>query len=97
MLGFNPGPSTSVALTFSSFGYLDISNYNRSDVQCTGSEQSIFDCYSTFGNDWQWYKSGSYGAGVMCDFTPPSNTTIELVGGNSTKEGNVLLNGSPIW
>ena len=28
---------------------------------------------------------------------PPSNTTVELVGGNNTKEGNVLLNGSPIW
>ena len=28
---------------------------------------------------------------------PQSNTTIELVGGNNTKEGNVLLNGSPIW
>ena len=96
MLGFNPGPgASSVALRYSSFGYIDIFNYNMTDIQCTGSEQSIYDCpsrYLQYGS-----RSGTYGAGVMCDFTPPSNTTIELVGGNSTKEGNVLLNGSPIW
>ena len=96
MLGFNPGPGTSVALTFSSFGWLDIPNYNRTNVQCTGTEQSIYDCPSDPGTT-SLAKYGHYGAGVMCNFVPPSNTTIELVGGNNTKEGNVLLNGSPIW
>ena len=95
MLGFNPGPGTSVALVRSSFGYLDIPNYNRTAVGCTGTEQSIYDCPSYSPS--YWTSSGGFGAGVMCNYIPPSNTTIELVGGNSTKEGNVLLNGSPIW
>ena len=97
MLGFNPSPgASSVALWHSSFGYLNIPNYNRSLVGCNGTEQSIYDCYSAPPTSW-YYSSGFYGAGVMCNFTPPINTTIELVGGNNTKEGNVLLNGSPIW
>ena len=96
MLGFNPGLGTSVALVRSSFGYLHIANYNRTHVSCTGTEQSIYDCPSTPAASYLTY-SGYFGVGVMCDFVPPSNTTIELVGGNSTKEGNVLLNGSPIW
>ena len=95
MLGFNPGPgSSSVALTYSSFGFIDYPNFNMTDVQCTGSEQSIYDCISYRPYYWD---DGNSAAGVMCDFTPPPNTTIELVGGNNTKEGNVLLNGSPIW
>ena len=96
MLGFNPVPgASSVALWRSSFGLIDIYNYNLTDVQCTGSEQSIFDCPSTILSSGG--QSGYHGAGVMCNFTPPSNTTIELVGGNNTKEGIVLINGSPIW
>ena len=91
MLGFNP--SASVALTASSFGYPDIANYNRTNVRCTGSEKSIYDCPSSPPTSFYGYLA----AGVTCDYSPPSNTTVELVGGNNTKEGNVLLNGSPIW
>ena len=93
MLRFNTGPDTSIGLTYSSFGYPDVPNYNRSSVHCTGSEKSIYDCPSSQPTSF----GGSRAAGVICDYSPPSNTTVELVGGNSTKEGNVLLNGSPIW
>ena len=90
MLGFNPNKS--LALVRGSFGYLEINNYNMSNVGCTGLENSIYDCPST--NYRLCYKYEA--AGVICDYEPP-NITIELVGGNNTKEGNVLLNGSPIW
>ena len=97
MLGLNPGPgASSVALRYSSFGLVDIPNYNRTSVHCTGSEQSIYDCPSSPASA-SLTQSGYYSAGVICNFTAPSNTSIELVGGNNTKEGNVLLNGSPVW
>ena len=83
----------SVALTYSSFGYISIPNYNRSNVKCSGSERSIYDCPSSLTR-----QCGSHeAAGVICEYAAPSNTKVELVGGNNTKEGNVLLNGSPIW
>ena len=65
-------------------------------VQCTGAENSIYDCLSD--NEVPKYPCSRWSAaGVICDYEPPSNITIELVGGNTTKEGNVLLNGRPIW
>ena len=97
MLGFNPDKS--LALTRSSFGgYMQINNYNMTRVQCTGEETSIYDCPSD--NEIPapgWLCSKWSAAGVICDYEPPSNITLELVGGNTTKEGNVLLNGRPIW
>ena len=94
MLGSNPDKS--LAVTYSSFGYMYINNYNTSYVECTGSENSIYECPSA-NNQQVSLCSKSKAAGVICDYEPPSNITIELVGSNNTKEGNVLLNGSPIW
>ena len=88
MLGFNPSKSLALIM-----GYMRINNYNTSNIECTGSEKSIYDCPS---NNYRLCNKHE-AAGVICDYEPPSNITIELVGGNNTKEGNVLLNGSPIW
>ena len=94
MLGYNP--KKSLALIHGSFGNMQINNYNRSNVRCTGSEDSIYDCPSS--NNQQTRLCGKYeAAGVICDYAAPYNTTIELVGGNNPKEGNVLLYGRPIW
>ena len=91
MLGLNPNKS--LALTYLS---IEINNFNMSNVECTGSENSIYDCPSSNQLPTNLCNKRK-AAGVICDYDPPSNTTIELVGGNNTKEGNVLLNGSPIW
>ena len=94
MLRYNPRKS--LALIHGSFGYMRINNYNMSNVECMGSENSIHDCPSS--NNQETRLCGKFeAAGVICDYEPPSHTTIELVGGNHTKEGNVLLNGKPIW
>ena len=62
------------------------------NVGCTGSELSLFDCRNSYYGD----CNANEGAGVICEFEPLSNTTVELVGGNDTV-GNVLLDGRPIW
>ena len=52
----------------------------------------MFDCRNSYyGN-----CNENEGAGVICEYEPPSNMTVELVGGNETV-GNVLLDGRPIW
>ena len=94
MLGFDP--KKSIALTHGSFGYMKINNYNMTRVRCLGGENSIYDCPNN--NEVPKYVCSKWrAAGVICDYEPPSNNTIELVGGNNTKEGNVLINGNPIW
>ena len=34
---------------------------------------------------------------ISGNFEKPIDNNIKLVGGGSSKEGNVLLNGKPIW
>ena len=58
---------------------------------CRGTEDSLFDCYQYYYRN----CTAEEGAGVICEYEAP-NTTVELVGGNST-DGNILLDGRPIW
>ena len=61
-------------------------------ARCGGTEPSLFDC-----NDYYYRNCYAYeGAGVICEYEPPSDTIVELVGGNDTV-GNVLLGGRPVW
>ena len=90
MAGFDP--DNSVALSGSSFGELH-PNTARNIVRCNGSETNISECPSpTFQPDCHKQQI----AGVICEYDTAADN-ITLVGGNSTSEGNVLLNGKPIW
>ena len=54
--------------------------------RCRGSELSLFDCKDYYNRD----CSANEGAGVICEYEPPSDTIVELVGGNDTV-GNVHI------
>ena len=82
-LGF---PSVLRATESSEFGRVP-TTFRMDDVECTGEETSLLECKHNRIDD----CGSSEGAGVICD------TTVELVGGDTTNVGNVLLNGSPIW
>jgi len=88
MAGYDP--DNSVALTGSSFGNL-YPNVAMNYVRCKGSERNISDCPSSTSNWCYEY----YLAGVRCEYDTTADN-ITLVGGNSTNEGNVLVNGKPI-
>ena len=107
MLGFNA--STSVARTHSTFGpgqfwcllcmycinitsCLVSTDFSLYSPRCRGSELSLFDCKDYYNRD----CSANEGAGVICEYEPPSDTIVELVGGNDTV-GDVLIDGKPIW
>lgn len=64
-------------------------------AQCRGTEDSLFDCYKYYTTTYYRNCTAEEGAGVICEYEAP-NTTAQLVGGNST-DGNVLLDGRPIW
>ena len=72
-----------------------------SNVGCRGTETNITSRSSRFSRNCTAHE----GAGVHCDYKPPSSSTIRLVGGKTTKliggnityEGNVLYNNKPIW
>ena len=78
-------------MTFSSFGYLEYPNYAMSNVACKGSESSIQKC----GNRINRQCSRHEAAGVKCDYVPKG--IIKLVGGSSSNQGNVMLDGKPVW
>ena len=61
-------------------------------ARCTGSELSLSDCDDYYYRDCR----ADEGAGVSCEYEPPSDTIVELVGGNTTA-GNILVDGRPIW
>ena len=67
-------------------------NFSLHNVYCHGRELSLFDCTHRYSRDCR----ADEGAGVICEYEPPSDTIVELVGGNNTV-GNVLLDGRPIW
>ena len=84
MLGYDP--INSFATNRSTFGSVS-PDFIMDDVQCNGNEDTIFRCSRRL----EGHNCGpTEGAGVRC-------ITIELVGGSNEGEGNVLLNGSPIW
>ena len=84
MLGFDP--TNSVATKESAFGEVS-SDFIMDDVHCEGTEFNILLCNHSKTHN----CNPREGAGVIC------GTNVELVGGSHTKEGNVLLNRSPIW
>ena len=62
------------------------------DVHCTGTESHIGLCnHNPIDN-----CGASEGAGVICPYDTNANR-VTLVGGNTANEGNVMLNGRPIW
>ena len=88
MLGFT-NESNHIATTRSKFGRVS-TDFIMDDVSCNGTEFHISLCTHSVNHN----CGASEGAGVMCDTT---SYNITLVGGNITNEGNVLLNGKPIW
>ena len=88
MLGF-ANDSISLPTTRSKFGRVS-TDFIMDDVSCNGTEFHISLCTHSVNHN----CGASEGAGVMCDTT---SYNITLVGGNMTNEGNVLLNGKPIW
>ena len=89
MLGYNKGYS--IAMVYSSFGSLEYQNFAMSNVACKGSESSIQQC----GNRISRQCQRSEAAGVKCDYVPKG--IIKLVGGSSSNQGNVMLDGKPVW
>ena len=62
------------------------------DVTCTGTESHIGLCnHNPIDN-----CGAGEGAGVICPYDTDANR-VTLVGGNTANEGNVMLNGRPIW
>ena len=88
-LGFST--EGSVATSNSQFGAVsDI--FIMDDVHCTGTESHIGLCiHNPIDN-----CGASEGAGVICPYDTEANR-VTLVGGNTANEGNVMLNGRPIW
>ena len=69
-----------------------------SNVGCSGNEANIELCSSRITRN----CTQNEGAGVVCDISKPSvrlvgGKTTQLFGGNTTYEGNVLVNDKPIW
>ena len=88
-LGFsNEG---AVVTKYSQFGAVsDI--FIMDDVHCIGTEGHIGLCnHNPIDN-----CGASEGAGVICPYDTNINR-VTLVGGNTVHEGNVMLNGRPIW
>jgi len=80
MLGYSSGVSTGG----STYGSVP-TDFIMDDVNCTGSEQTLFECnYNPSHN-----CGSTEGAGVMC-------ATPELRGGSSSNEGNLFINGAPV-
>ena len=72
-------------------------NFVLDNVVCSGSELSLTDCqYSTSHNCHEWEA-----AGVKCrqndEFGNAIATNVALTGGFSAEQGNVLVNGRPVW
>ena len=88
MAGFNP--QNSVAIQRPSFTKV-YANAAMSYVKCNGSESNLSDCPHSTST-----CSNFNVAGVKCEYDTNVNK-VTLVGGNSTSEGNVMLNGKPIW
>ena len=88
MAGFNP--QNSVAIQASAFKKV-FPNTAMNNIRCKGSESKIFDCPHSTST-----CSNYYLAGVKCEYDTKLNK-VTLVGGNSTLEGNVMLDGKPIW
>jgi len=80
MLGFSSGLATSS----SNFGSVP-TNFIMDNVQCDGTEQSLFQCTHLTSHN---CGSGE-GAGVRC-------VSVTLEGGSSSNEGNLFLNGQPV-
>ena len=74
------------------FLFLVATDFAMHSARCRGSELSLFDCGDNYYRDCR----ADEGAGVICEYEPPSDTIVELVGGNTTV-GNVLVDGRPIW
>ena len=72
--------------------FLVETNFSMYGARCTGSELSLSDCDDYYYRDCR----ADEGAGVSCEYEPPSDTIVELVGGNTTA-GNILVDGRPIW
>ena len=92
MLGFSGGQPLQGSY-FTSAG----DNFVMDDVVCSGSELSLTDCqFSSAHNCHEWEA-----AGVKCrrsdEFGRPLATNVGLMGGLSSEQGNVLVNGRPIW
>ena len=84
MLGFSSNGAT--AVLYSTYGSVS-TNFIIDDVNCDGTEETLQDCsYNPTHN-----CGSSEGAGVIC------LPTILLTGGQSSREGNVLYDGRPIW
>ena len=88
MAGFDP--QNSVAIQQSYFSRV-FPNVAMSNVRCKGSESKMSDCPHSKGTCTYLNL-----AGVKCEYDTNVNK-VTLVGGNSTNEGNVMLNGKPIW
>eukprot|EP00092_Neocalanus_flemingeri_P017447 GFUD01018873.1.p1 GENE.GFUD01018873.1~~GFUD01018873.1.p1 ORF type:complete len:621 (+),score=132.83 GFUD01018873.1:14-1876(+) len=94
MLGYPFGAPT----TRSRFGSVP-EEFIFDDVNCDGSEETLFDCsYTSIDN-----CGSSEGAGVICQETTPvattissTNFTIELRGGSVNSEGNLFVNEMPV-
>ena len=71
--------------------FLVSTDFSIYSARCTGTELSLFDCPNQSANCYS-----SDGAGVICEYEPPKDTIVKLVGGNNTN-GNVLIDGRPIW
>ena len=76
-----------VAKTSSEYGKLSESNYIMDDVECAGTENSLFDCpHATTHN-----CGLTEAAGVVC------REIIKLVGGPNRLSGNVFISNQPVW
>ena len=72
-------------------------DFSIKNVGCGGLELSLFDCYNRNCSVQDCSScDANDGAGVICEYEPPSGMIVELVGGNNSV-GNVLLDGRPIW
>ena len=87
MLGFVKD-AHNIATTNSKFGRVS-TDFIMDDVMCDGTESHIAFCAHNVTEN----CDSTEAAGVMCGL---NYDNITLVGGNSTNEGNVLVNGKPI-
>ena len=88
-IGFST--ESAVATKYSQFGAVS-DTFIMDDVHCTGSESHIGLCiHNPIDN-----CGASEGAGVICPYDTDVNR-VTLVGGNTANEGNVMLDGRPIW
>ena len=62
------------------------------DVNCNGSEDTLFDCRYNPKDD----CATSEGAGAICTNSTTTAQTTELRGGSFPNEGNLFINGKPV-